>query len=128
MPRHIPGTPWSAENYAAPLTILSPHCVIAAVTGGIIRESANPAENKIRPFVVGTRSWLFADSVGGPKASENLYSLVQTCVANRIDAYRYPVDLFTSLPCANTADSYEALLRRNLGKPEQDVSAKSIPV
>ena len=39
-PRHIPGTPWSAENYAAPFVTSSPHCMIAAVTGGIIRESA----------------------------------------------------------------------------------------
>jgi hypothetical protein len=31
---------WSAENYAAPLITASPHCMIAAVTGGIIRESA----------------------------------------------------------------------------------------
>jgi transposase len=83
----------------------------------------NPAENSIRPFVVGRRAWLFADSVGGAKASANLYSLVQTCVANRVDAYRYLVDLFTALPYAKTADDYEALLPWNLGKPERDASA-----
>jgi transposase len=83
----------------------------------------NPAENSIRPFVIGRRAWLFADSVGGAKASANLYSLVQTCVANRIDSYRYLVDLFTALPYAKTVDDYEALLPWNLGKPEREASA-----
>jgi transposase len=49
----------------------------------------NACENAIRPFVVGRRNWLFADTVGGANASANLYSLLQTCVANGIDGYRY---------------------------------------
>ena len=61
--------------------------------------------------------------MGGAKASANLYSLVQTCVANRIDSYRYLVDLFTALPYAKTVDDYEALLPWNLGKPEREASA-----
>jgi transposase len=79
----------------------------------------NECENSIRPFCVGRRSWLFADSVGGAKASANLYSLVQTCKANRIDTYQYLVDLFKALPYAKTVDDYEALLPWNLGKPER---------
>ncbi len=45
---------------------------------------ANPVENAIRPFVVGRRSWLFADTVGGANASANLYSLIETAKANNI--------------------------------------------
>jgi transposase len=70
----------------------------------------NVCENAIRPFVVGRRNWLFADTVAGANASVNLYSLLQTCLVNGIDGYRYLVDLFKRLPLAQTADDYEALL------------------
>lgn len=77
----------------------------------------NPCENAIRPFVVGRRNWLFADTVGGATASANLYSLIETCKANGIDPYRYLVGLFRAIPLANSADDYEALLPWRLAKP-----------
>ncbi|WP_415869307.1 IS66 family transposase [Burkholderia ubonensis] len=72
--------------------------------------SNNLCENAIRPFVVGRRGWLFADTVAGAHASANLYSLVETCKANGIDSYRYLTWLFQRLPLAQTADDYAALL------------------
>ena len=75
---------------------------------------SNPVENAIRPFVVGRRSWLFADTVGGGNASANLYSLIETAKANNIEPYRYLVALFKKLPLAQTVDDYEALLPWNL--------------
>ena len=48
----------------------------------------NDCENAIRPFVVGRRNWLFSDTVAGANASANLYSLLQTCIANGVDGYR----------------------------------------
>ena len=77
----------------------------------------NPCENAIRPFVVGRRNWLFADTVGGATASANLYSLIETCKANGIDPYRYLVGLFRAVPLAKTADDYEVLLPWRLAKP-----------
>lgn len=77
----------------------------------------NPCENAIRPFVVGRRNWLFADTVGGAHASANLYSLIETCKANAVDAYQYLVALFRALPLAATADDYEALLPWCLLRP-----------
>ena len=70
----------------------------------------NLCENAIRPFVVGRRNWLFADTVAGAQASANLYSLVETCKANGIDPYAYLVSLFRKLPAAHSADDFEALL------------------
>lgn len=70
----------------------------------------NVQENAIRPFCVGRRNWLFADTVAGANASANLYSLLQTCQVNGIDGYRYLRALFTALPNAKTADDYAALL------------------
>jgi len=70
----------------------------------------NPCENAIRPFVVGRKGWLFADTPAGAQASANLYSLLQTCRANGVNTYEYLKALFTALPHATTADDYEALL------------------
>ena len=70
----------------------------------------NLCENAIRPFVIGRRNWLFADTVAGANASANLYSLVETCKANGIDPYAYLVNLFRKLPVALSADDFEALL------------------
>jgi transposase len=70
----------------------------------------NACENAIRPFCVGRRNWLFADTVAGANASANLYSLLQTCVANGIDGYRYLSALLAALPTAKTVEDYEALL------------------
>jgi hypothetical protein len=70
----------------------------------------NACENAIRPFVVGRRNWLFADTVGGANASANLYSLLQTCMANGIDGYQYLRALLVELPKAKTVEDFESLL------------------
>jgi hypothetical protein len=76
--------------------------------------SNNDCENSIRPFVIGRRGWLFADTVDGATASANLYSLVETCKACRIDPYRYLHWLFRRIPLANTVEDYDALLPWNM--------------
>ena len=73
----------------------------------------NPCENAIRPFVIGRKGWLFADTPAGAQASANLYSLLQTCRANAVNTYDYLRALFKALPTAKTADDYEALLPWN---------------
>jgi hypothetical protein len=70
----------------------------------------NACENAIRPFCVGRRNWLFSDTVAGANASANLYSLLQTCLVNGIDGYRYLTALLTALPKAITVEDYGALL------------------
>jgi transposase len=84
--------------------------LIRYIENGSWPVSNNACENSIRPFCVGRRSWLFADTVNGANASANLYSLVETCRANRIDPYRYLTWLFQRLPLATTIDDYDALL------------------
>ena len=87
------------------------------VTDGSFPIDNNPCENAIRPFVVGRRNWLFADTVGGANASANLYSLLQTCKVNRVEPFRYLAALFKALPLAQTADDYEALLPWHIALP-----------
>jgi transposase len=77
----------------------------------------NLCENAIRPFVIGRRNWLFADTVAGANASANLYSLIETCKANRINPYDYLQSLFQKLPQVITADDFAALLPWHLSSP-----------
>ena len=51
--------------------------------------SNNAAENAIRPFTVGRKNWLFADTPKGVTASAVVYSLVETAKANGLNVYKY---------------------------------------
>ncbi len=70
----------------------------------------NLAENAIRPFALGRRNWLFADTVKGARASATLYSLVETAKANGLEPYAYLKNLFEQLPLATCVEHFEALL------------------
>lgn len=74
----------------------------------------NPAENAIRPFVVGRKNWLFSATVPGAKASANLYGLIETAKANKIEPYQYLRHVFKALPGAQTVEQIEALLPWNV--------------
>ena len=77
---------------------------------GRLEVDNNRAENAIRPFTLGRRSWLFSATVEGAQASARLYSLVETAKANRLEPYAYLRHLFTELPKAQTVEDVEALL------------------
>ena len=49
---------------------------------GEIEISNNQVENAIRPFVIGRKGWLFADTPQGAEASAIIYSLMETAKAN----------------------------------------------
>jgi hypothetical protein len=73
----------------------------------------NLAENAIRPFALGRRNWLFADTVKGAQASAALYSLIETAKANSLEPHAYLSNLFAKLPLAKTVADFEALLSFN---------------
>ena len=62
----------------------------------------NTIESHIRPFCVGRRAWLFADTPAGAMASARLYSLVRSAKANKLDPYAYLRHVFTELPKAQS--------------------------
>jgi hypothetical protein len=65
---------------------------------GRVSLSNNRVENFIRPFAVGRKNWLFADTVLGAQASAALYSLAVTAKLNGHDVAGYFRDVFTRLP------------------------------
>lgn len=65
---------------------------------GRLEISNNRAERSIKPFVIGRKNWLFANTPAGVKSSAILYSLIETAIENGLDPYKYLVLLFQSLP------------------------------
>lgn len=74
----------------------------------------NACENSFRPFVVGRKGWLFADTPAGAHASAVIYSLVETAKANGLEPYTWLKRVLTCLPAAKTVEEVEALLPWNL--------------
>ena len=58
-------------------------------------------ERSIKPFTVGRKNWLFANTPQGATGSAVIYSLLQTAMENNLKPYQYLVWL---LKTANTAD------------------------
>src|SRR5699024_8260471 len=74
----------------------------------------NPCENAIRPFVVGRKGWLFADTPAGSHASAVIYSLIETAKANHQEPYAWLRYVLERLPLAKTAEDMETLMPWNL--------------
>ncbi len=75
---------------------------------------------------------MFLNSVGGVKASADLYSLIQTAEANGLEPYGNLKQVFVAIPNAQSFDDIEPLLPQNLkaykqeqlnrGQPNEDQS------
>ena len=79
-----------AQNQKAHLSAFLEH--------GEIEISNNQVENAIRPFVIGRKGWLFADTLQGAEASAIIYSLMETAKANNLWLDDYLLHLLSVLP------------------------------
>jgi len=86
------------------------------MTDGRIPLDNNPAENAIRPFVIGRKNWLFSQTPKGAHASARIYSLIETARANGIEPYTYMVEVLTKLPSSTTDDELDRLLPWSQGE------------
>ena len=62
-----------------------------------------PAERSIKPFVIGRKNWIFANTPNGARASAVYYSLIETARENGLNPFEYLSWIFAQAP--------------NLGKP-----------
>lgn len=75
----------------------------------------NRAERAIKPFVIGRKNWLFANTPSGARASALLYSLVETAKENGLKPAEYLTRLLRELPNIEITDAaIEALLPWNV--------------
>lgn len=75
---------------------------------GSLEVDNNAAERAIKPFVIGRKNFLFANTAKGAAASSNIYSIVETAKTNKLVVERYLVFLFYNLSKIDISDS-EAL-------------------
>ena len=72
------------------------------------------AENAIRPFAVGRKAWLFADTPQGAHASATCYSLIETAKANDLEPSAYIRHVLERIANADTLEKLERLLPWNV--------------
>ncbi len=58
----------------------------------------NRGERSIKPFVIGRKNWLFANTPRGAKASAAIYSVIETAKENGLHPFHYLTYLFEQLP------------------------------
>ena len=71
---------------------------------GRLELSNNRAERSIKPFVMGRKNWLFANTPGGAQASAVIYSLIETAKENGLDPYRYLLWVLQNAPQLSETD------------------------
>ena len=76
----------------------------------------NGVENAIRPFALGRKNWLFANTPDGAEASSALYSLIETAKANGIEPHSYLNYVFEQIPLCKSEEDYEKLLPMNIDR------------
>jgi transposase len=84
--------------------------LVAVFEHGEVPLDTNLVENAIRPFAIGRKNWMFADTVHGAEASANLYSLVETAKANDLEPWAYLERVFEQIPSAETLEDLDVLL------------------
>lgn len=74
----------------------------------------NLSERTIKPFVIGRKNWLFHGNDLGAQAGSVLFSLIETCKQNKIEAFSWFKYVLTHIRQANTLEQLEQLLPYNI--------------
>ena len=71
---------------------------------GHLEISNNLAERSIKPFVIGRKNFLFANTPSGARSSAILFSMIQTAKENGFDPYRYLTWVLKKAPYLTMTD------------------------
>ncbi|WP_304459478.1 IS66 family transposase [Alicyclobacillus sendaiensis] len=94
--------------------------LIRYVEDGHLEIDNNRCERSLKPFVIGRKNWLFANTPRGARASAVTYSIVETAKENGLNPTAYLTYLFERMPNMDLMDeaAFEALLPWSEGLPE----------
>ena len=90
--------------------------LITYLKDGRLENNNNRSERAIKPFAIGRKGWLFANSVPGAHAAATLFSLVETCKYHGIEPYDWFRYVLQQLPLCKMADEIESLLPFNIDR------------
>ena len=74
-------------------------------------------ERAVKPFVMGRKQWLFANTPLGAAASSIMYSIIETAAANGLNPYHYIKYLLEQLP-VTSYNNLEPLLPWSSSLPD----------
>lgn len=57
---------------------------------------------------------MFSDSVAGVKAGQTIYSIIETCIAHKVEPYAYLRYVLTKLPSVTSIAEIEKLIPYNM--------------
>ena len=98
---------WAETTNAAPksalgkaIYYLKEQCpyLIRVLEDGRLELSNNLAERSIKPFVIGRKNFLFANTPWGAQGSAVIYSMIETAKENSLDPYRYLLWILQTAP------------------------------
>jgi hypothetical protein len=78
--------------------------LMAFFADGRLELDNNRSERSIKPFVIGRKGWLFANTPRGAKASAKIYSIVETAKENGLNPFAYLIYLFEQMPNLDVKD------------------------
>ena len=85
--------------------------VMRVLEDGRLELDNNLVERTVKPFVIGRKNWLFADTPQGAEASCIIYSIVQTAIMNHLIPFEYIKYLLEQMPGKGLTDKFiETLL------------------
>ena len=87
--------------------------LIRYIEDGELSIDNNRAERAIKPFVIGRKNWMFANTEKGAQASSVLYSIVETAKANGLIPFDYLYHVLDALSHGNDV-AIETLLPWNV--------------
>ena len=85
---------------------------------GRLELSNNLTENAIRPFTLGRKNWLFANTPRGADASSVIYTIIETAKANGLNPVRYLDFVLSQFPCITISQIPELLPWGSLIPPD----------
>lgn len=81
------------------------HRLTVFLADGRLEMDNNRAERSIKPFVIGRKNWLFANSAQGATASAIAYSIVETAKENGLNPFPYVTYVLQQLPNTDLSDT-----------------------
>jgi transposase len=90
--------------------------LVVHLNDGRLDNSNNLSERAIKPFVMGRKGWLFADSVVGAQAAAILFSLVETCKHHKVEPYDWFRYVLQKMSSCQTTEEINTLLPFNIDK------------
>ena len=85
----------------------------------LVIKSIDRLGRSIKPFVMGRKNWLFANTPAGAQSSAVVYSLIETAKEKELDPYRYMLWVLRCAPSLSQTDELWAeKLTPNYAPPE----------